>query len=153
MIFDRICNLSAYRGVLPGMAEVEAFLANTDLTTLASGKHLLGRGVYVMVSSYLPTATSGKWEAHRTYADLQYVVRGNENMKVVNLDGTVGAEAYDAVADVQFFADAPRPVTLPFTDGDFAIFLPQDVHMPGLRSADTEGNVLKLVFKLPMADE
>lgn len=79
MIYDTIKNLAVYRGVLPGMAVVADFLARTDLNTLAPGRIDLWEGVWVNVNRYVP-AESGKWEAHRRYVDLQYVLTGSEEM-------------------------------------------------------------------------
>lgn len=150
MIYDNIQHLAAYRTLLPGMAAAEKFLAETDLSTLAPGKYELEDGVFVNVNVYTPAET-GKWEAHRQYADLQYVISGTENMSIACLCNADGADAYDPTNDLQFFSDVKKSVTLPFTAGDFAIFLPNDIHMPGLRAPETNGNVVKLVFKLPVA--
>ena len=152
MIYDKIQYLSAYRTLLPGIAAAVQFLAQTDLTTLTPGRLPLENGVIVNINNYTPTET-GKWEAHRRYADLQYVVSGKENMAVARLCDAAEADAYDSDADLQFFPKVTHAVTLPFSAGDFAIFLPNDIHMPGLRHPETDGNVIKLVFKLPVAED
>ena len=148
MIFDQIKNLSVYRDVLPGIAAVEAFLRDTDVTALAAGKIRLGGGVVCNVNRYEPKAES-KWEAHRNYIDLQYVVRGAETMVYAALDNAADAGDYNAEKDLQFFGGASRAISMDFTDGDFALFFPQDVHMPGLKNEQSDGEVLKLVFKIP----
>ena len=148
MIFDQIKNLSSYRTVLPGIAAVEAFLSTADLPSLAAGKIQLGGGVVCNVNRYEPKAES-KWEAHRNYIDLQYVVKGAETMVYAALDDAKDADDYNAQKDLQFFGGVSRAVSMDFTDGDFALFFPQDVHMPGLKNKNTEGEVLKLVFKIP----
>ncbi|MBE6658413.1 MAG: DUF386 domain-containing protein [Ruminococcaceae bacterium] len=149
MIYDQIKNLSSYRTVLPGIAAVEAFLKNTDLTSLEAGKIRLGGGVVCNVNRYEPK-TESKWEAHRNFIDLQYVVRGAETMAYASLDDTLDAGDYNEEKDLQFFGGASRSVSMTFRDGDFALFFAQDVHMPGLKNEETDGEVLKLVFKLPM---
>ena len=148
MIYDQIKNLSSYRQILPGIAAVEAFLRDTDILTLEAGKIQLGGGVVCNVNRYEPKAES-KWEAHRNYIDLQYVVRGAETMVYASLDDALDADEYNAEKDLQFFGGADRAVTMTFRDGDFALFFPQDVHMPGLKNEETNGEILKLVFKIP----
>ena len=148
MIYDQITNLSVYRAVLPGIAAVEAFLRDTDVTALAAGKIPLGGGVVCNVNRYEPKAES-KWEAHRNFIDLQYVVRGAETMVYASLDDAEDAGGYNTEKDLQFFGGASRAVSMDFRDGDFALFFPQDVHMPGLKNRETDGEVLKLVFKIP----
>ncbi len=149
MIFDQIKNLSSYRDLLPGIAAVEVFLRDTDLTSLTAGKIQLGGGVVCNVNRYEPKPES-KWEAHRNYIDLQYVVSGAETMVYASLDDASDAGDYNAEKDLQFFGGAARAVSMDFGDGDFALFFPQDVHMPGLKNSAADGEVLKLVFKIPV---
>ena len=148
MIYDQIKNLSSYRQILPGIAAVESFLRDTDILTLEAGKIQLGGGVVCNVNRYEPKAES-KWEAHRNYIDLQYVVRGAETMVYASLDDALDADEYNTEKDLQFFGGADRAVTMTFRDDDFALFFPQDVHMPGLKNEETNGEILKLVFKIP----
>ncbi|MBQ7301845.1 MAG: YhcH/YjgK/YiaL family protein [Clostridia bacterium] len=148
MIFDQIQNLSVYRAVLPGMEAVLDFLSRTELTSLAAGKIRLGGGVVCNVNRYEPK-TESKWEAHRNYIDLQYVVSGAETMVYASLDDAVDADEYNAEKDLHLFGNADRSVSMAFHAGDFALFFPQDVHMPGLKNEETDGEVLKLVFKIP----
>ena len=169
MIYDRIKNLSAYQR-LPGIAIVKDFIENHDLLSLPAGKIPLGCGIYVNVNLYTPKDT-GRYEAHRRFMDLQYVVSGEEDMYCVPLDCAI-ADAQDGVyqeeKDIQFFAGAKEDtaVQLPFHAGDFALFYPQDVHMPGiihtsvlkdLCERDRErmhaaDPVRKLVFKIPVPE-
>lgn len=149
MIYDQIKNLSVYRASLPGLAAVEAFLRDTDVAALTAGKIRLGGGVVCNVNCYEPK-TDGKWEAHRNYIDLQYVVRGAETMVYAAIDDACDADEYNAEKDLQFFGGASRSVAMTFREGDFALFFPQDVHMPGLKNNETDGEVLKLVFKIPV---
>lgn len=150
MIYDNGTRLSVYHS-LPGIAAAADFLHRMNPDALTPGKIRLGGGVFVNVNCYAPEAES-KWEAHRSYIDLQYVVRGNETMASVLLEDALDASAYDEKKDVQFFADAKdgRAVEMQFGDGDFALFFPGDVHMPGLRNEQTAGEVCKLVFKIPV---
>lgn len=149
MIFDSIKQLSAYRGMLPAIAAVEAFLRDNDIEALEAGKIRLGGGIVCNVNRYEPKPES-KWEVHRNYIDLQYVVRGAETMVYAPIDCGCAAGDYQAEKDVQFFGDAHRAVTMNFRDGDFALFFPQDIHMPGLKNEETDGEILKLVFKIPV---
>ena len=58
MIFDSIKQLSAYRGILPAIAAVEAFLRGNDIEALEAGKIRLGGGVVCNVNRYEPEAES-----------------------------------------------------------------------------------------------
>ncbi len=150
MIYDNQKQLSVYHS-LPGIAAAEDFLRRADPMTLAAGKYPLGGGVFVNVNRYAPTEES-KWEAHRNYIDLQYVVDGCETMCAALLDDAMDAGAYQSEKDIQFFGGAKdgRAVRMRFGAGDFALFFPGDVHMPGLRNEKTGDAVTKLVFKIPV---
>jgi YhcH/YjgK/YiaL family protein len=51
--------------------------------------------------------------------------------------------AYNPEKDVRFFSDAPD-MSFQLTDGQFAIFYPEDVHAPMIG----DGEIKKLVFKV-----
>ena len=152
MIYDNIKNLSVYHA-LPGIAAAEAFLAGSDLSSLTAGKIQLGGGVVVNVNIYEPK-TDPKFEAHRNYIDLQYVYDGDEDMECALMDDALDAGEYNAQKDIQFFgaAKAGRCGRMAFTDGDFALFYPQDVHRPGIKNEKSGDIVRKLVFKIPVPE-
>ena len=64
--------------------EAFAFLKNNDLTKLAPGKYTIDvENVYASVTE-APTKNydKSKWESHRKYIDLQYVISGEEKIGV-----------------------------------------------------------------------
>ena len=87
MIFDTLDNHSFYSRLEPHLEDVFRFLTESDLATLPIGRiNLSGDNLYALVQEYdtkLPNA--GKWEAHRKYIDVQYLMRGVERMGFANL--------------------------------------------------------------------
>ncbi len=152
MVYDTIDNISTYRA-LPGIEAVMYFLANTDISSLPAGRTELGGGIYVNVNRYEPKETGG-WEAHRNYIDLQYMVSGDEDMMFVSLADAEEPTPYAPDTDVCLFGGAKggRAIGMSFTGGDFALFFPGDVHMPGLKNEKTAGINRKLVFKIPVEE-
>ena len=67
-------------GARPRVSAALAFLRRDDLGAMAAGTYELdGRRLYALVQDYqTKPAGDGKWEAHRRYIDLQYVVYGCE---------------------------------------------------------------------------
>lgn len=126
-----------------------SFLKNSDLATLATGRHNIdGDNLYVSVTDYLTKNESeAGFEAHRKYADIQYVVKGKEIMQVApltNRDSII--QEYDANMDIEFFTVSQHK-QLDAAPGRFFIFFPSDAHKPGLRY-ETPDSVRKVVVKI-----
>ncbi|RYD96201.1 MAG: DUF386 family protein, partial [Sphingobacteriales bacterium] len=126
-----------------------AFLRTRKLNELAPGKYpLAGDSVFVSVT-YGPEKVfdSTKWEAHRKYIDLQYIIEGQEKMGVAPLASAREVMAYNEAKDVaNYSAEGSFHIADP---GQFFLFFPQDVHRPNIKVA--EGNVRKLVVKIKAA--
>ena len=155
MILDEIARAEAYRGLGPGIAMALDYLARTDFTKLADGRYgLEGERVFALVQRYVPRKLAeAKWEAHRKYVDVQYVVQGAERMGYLWwTPGLSVSQAYDAPKDVIFYA-AQGGMWLDVRAGQFVIFGPRDVHAPGIHLfessvAESFGQVLKVVVKV-----
>ncbi len=150
MITDRLANAALYRRLHPRLAAALDWLSATDLATVPLGKTLIdGENVFALVQEYTPKdAAQVKLEAHREYWDLQYVVDGAERMGWVNLAEVSVLEPHDAERDVAFFSGTASFVRVPA--GSFAVFGPEDVHMPGvcLAGEGEAGVVRKIVVKV-----
>lgn len=92
-------------------------------------------------------ASERRMEAHRRYADIQYVAAGRETIVYAPLNGAAPATDYNPEKDVVFFGDLPGATTLHMEKGFFAIFLPQDGHIPCCAWGDP-APVRKVVIKV-----
>ena len=88
-----------------------------------------------------------KWETHREYIDLQYIVGGGEVIEWAPAAKLVPDGAYDAKTDFQFYAPAGADVLLPMTDGLFVFLFPTDGHKP-LVSNGGDRHVHKIIAKI-----
>ena len=81
MFADRIENLKLY---IPYNEKIEVvcdYLAKTDIHALEVGKYDIADGVRVVVNAFTPkTREAARWETHRKYIDLQYLIEGDESM-------------------------------------------------------------------------
>lgn len=155
MIFDRIENAATYRGTSPRLAAALEYLAHTDFTQLAPGKYELdGDKLFASVARFTtkPLEEEITWEAHRKYADVQYVVSGNEKMGCVNLQRGLTSNdltiktPYNPDGDIEFFRG--QGPFLHVHAGEFAVFFPQDVHAPCLTLGSQPEEVVKVVAKV-----
>jgi YhcH/YjgK/YiaL family protein len=88
-----------------------------------------------------------KWETHREYIDLQYIVGGGEVIEWAPAAKLVPDGAYDPKTDFQFYAPAAADALLPMTDGLFVFLFPADGHKP-LVANGADRHVHKIIAKI-----
>lgn len=145
MIFDDLSNSSLYSGITPRLKMAFDYLTSTDLAALPVGRiDLDGSHLYVLVQEYTTKPLEeGKWEAHRRYLDVQYMFSGCERIDFALLE-SMNLGEYILEKDFQAMTGSGNPLNL--VAGSFAIFFPQDAHMPGL-AVGTPFQVRKVVVK------
>lgn len=150
MIFDSIKHCEAYKSLSPAFKAAFEFLEDEKTASLPVGRYDIDSSrVYAMVQApALKDWDAGKWEAHRRYADIQYIMEGEETMGFACIDTLKETEAYSSEKDVLFCeGEGSRAVARP---GDFMVFFPQDAHKPCIRSTvDTDK---KIVVKVLLDD-
>lgn len=147
MIYDSINNLETYASLSPDIRIGLEFLrdANPDIE---NGVYQLNPRVKAIVSEYetKPHNENG-YEAHRQYIDIQYTLKGTERVACLSLEKLTETKPYDEDGDYALYTTIRQPSVLSLQPGYFAIFFPQDGHMPGL-SAPTPAPVKKVVVKV-----
>jgi len=147
MIIDHIENAWQYKGCGARIGLALQFLKETDFTKIETGKHIIkGDEVYAMVFEYdTKPKEEAKLEAHRKYIDVQYVASGNEQMGYAFLSNHEAIEGYKEDDDFALYdVDASF---IEMNKGMFAIFYPDDLHMPGIINHQLE-KVKKVVVKV-----
>lgn len=147
MILDSLSSSARYDALSPRFAKAFQWLRSIDPDTLPDGKTLIdGDEVYVLAQRGLTKPLDQvKWEAHRKYADIQYIVRGSEAMFWEALDKT---EPGEYLAEKDFVPLATESwVDLEVPAGQFAVFFPTDAHRPGILIPGADP-VFKLVVKV-----
>jgi len=157
MIIDKLENAHLYKNLGERISKSFEYIIQTDLKNLAPGKYEIdGENIFALVSEYKTKPESeGKLEAHKKYIDVQYVISGEELMGYSPLGSPAFAEAttgrqqilepYKEENDIIFFKGEKSFIKV--SAGMFAIFFPEDVHMPGI-SAGKISDVKKLVIKV-----
>ena len=152
MVLDTLPHASDYVSLLPGLPAAFDFLRRSTTPALADGRYPIdGDRVFALVQTYeTKPVADGLPEAHRRYADVQALLCGNEWIGYAPLEGQPVAQPYDADRDILFVRC--ETTLCPLTPGRFALFLPQDAHLPG-RTLGAPGRVRKVVVKilLPVA--
>ena len=147
MIVDTIQNASKYFSVHPLFARAFDYIQQTDLANAADGKSDIAEGLKAIYSNKPGTtaeASLAKFECHNKNIDIQLCINGNETIgwkpreKCMTENG-----GYNPDKDVQFYSEQPD-MYFQLTNGQFAIFFPEDVHAPMIG----EGEIKKLVIKV-----
>ena len=147
MIIDTLQNAPKYLSAHPLFAQAFKYIRDTDLANAADGKSDISEGLKAIFSNApgkTKEASCAKFECHNKNIDIQLCINGLETIgwkpreKCVTPNGE-----YNAEKDVQFYHDAPDTF-FQLTDGQFAIFFPEDVHAPMIG----EGMIRKLVIKV-----
>jgi YhcH/YjgK/YiaL family protein len=146
MIVDTLDNALLYFGLGEGIKKGLLYLAGTDFSKLETGRHdIEGDQLFAMVQEYqTKPLEKGKWEAHRRYWDIQYVMKGTEQIHYANIEHLSAGE-YDAEKDFLGLEGKGDQVTL--REGMFAILSPRDAHMPGMAQGQSVA-VSKVVVKV-----
>lgn len=132
MILDTLSQSASYQQLGPRFAAGLKWLEEFSSATADGRYDIDGDNVFALVQSYdtVPPADK-KYESHRVYADIQYIVEGSEVIYYAPTAGLVPTMAYDATKDCSLYADPAAATPLFMAAGRFAIFYAQDGHKPG----------------------
>ena len=134
MIIDTIKNASKYFAVHPLFEKAFAYIHATDLSNREAGKSEIdGDNLRAIISDKKGVTAAesiAKFECHNKHIDIQLCISGEEQIgwkpreKCITPNG-----GYNEEKDVQLYSDHPDTF-FHLTDGQFAIFFPEDVHAP-----------------------
>ena len=147
MIYDNIVNISFYLGLSDDIREGLLFLKDVK-PEIETGEYVLTPTVKAIVSEYRTKPEyENRFEAHRVYIDIQYLVYGNERIQYLPLDDLVELIPYSTDSDMSFYLGGAAPVDLHLGHGFFTILYPQDGHKPQVAITEPE-KVKKIVIKV-----
>jgi YhcH/YjgK/YiaL family protein len=147
MILDTIKNKDLYTALSPRIKTAFHFLAETDFSLLAPGRYDIdGSNIYALVQEYETIVKEqGKWECHKNYIDIQYVLSGTEQIGYANLEGMKIQTEYNPEQDIAFLSGNGDYLTV--GKDAYCIFFPNDAHQPKI-AVDKPENVRKVVIKI-----
>ncbi len=135
-------DLGRYAAVVPGLEEAMQVVA--ELTDYTPRTIPLSDGNRIMIQS-ITTKPGTKFEAHRNYLDIQYVVKGEEYVGWAPLETLEMEGEYNAAKDKATLVG--HADYLRIGEGYCYVVYPEDAHIPGA-CMDTPCEVTKLVVKL-----
>ena len=148
MILDRIENAPLYYATHKRFQQAFEYIASIDIHTIPVGRHEVdGASLYALVQEYdTKLKEQGKWEAHRRYIDLQFVVQGVEGFGYANVHHLQQGE-YDAAKDLLPLQGEGDLIIV--KGGNFLLLMPEDAHMPCMAIGEP-APVRKIVLKIAL---
>lgn len=87
------------------------------------------------------------YESHGRMADIQATLEGDEYLEMVPLHGGEEEKLNDDQRDLVLFTQQPDGTRVHLVPGLFALVMPGEAHMPGVKAGSSQ--VKKLVVKIP----
>jgi len=146
MILDVLENAHQYFAMNKGFAKAFEFLTRSDLKELPVDKYEIdGDRIYAIVAiDHGRAKKDAQLETHEKYIDIQFILNGIDTMGWRPKASCKKASGeYDLETDLQFYLDEPD-AWLSTKSGSFAVFFPEDAHMPLISS----GQLHKVVVKI-----
>ncbi len=148
MIIDNLKNAEKYYCLHPLFEKAFEFIHSQDLDNIEVGKYEIdGDRLKAIVSNkagMTASESAAKFECHDKHIDIQLCINGVEQLGWRPRDTCSQQKGeYNPEKDVVFYNDAPD-MHFSLTNGQFAIFFPEDVHSPMIG----EGEIKKMVVKV-----
>lgn len=152
MVYDKINRIAFYKGLSTDIYEGLLYL-NAATKELEDGVYIINPRVKAIVSEYTTKKNNEHgYEAHREYIDIQYLICGAERICCLPLEYLKEIKPYNEEREAAFYEEARiKPQELLLGNGYFAIFFPQDGHMPQL-CVDEPKLVKKIVVKVKIGE-
>jgi len=146
MVIDHLKNASCYYGLNARFKRAFDFLREKDFSKMDPGKYEIdGLDIYALVATYeTKPKNKGTWEAHQRYIDIQYLAEGMEMVGYAPIEEMVSRDYQEAEDYLTLEGEGDFII---LRQGNFAIFQPQDAHMPGL-AANSPQAVKKIIVKV-----
>jgi len=150
MIVTDLKHVDHQIAMTPALGKAIAFLRCPDLHTLADGKvEIDGDRVFAIVQRYATMKSdTPKFEYHRTYIDVQFIVSGEEVIGWTPVERMEITEPYIADMDICFGSVEKGKWTPVYLQaGQLAVLWPEDGHAPKLAAGESAA-VMKIVVKI-----
>jgi len=146
MIYDQIKFSTKYECISNEIKIALDFLRKEKLHKLPIGRiNIRENDIFCLVSEYTTKPISEcSLESHKKYIDIQSIAHGKEKIGCLLLNNQSIIRSYDDANDYTLYKGNPNLLNMGL--GMFAIFFPNDLHMPGI--GPIKNKVKKVVIKV-----
>ena len=141
-----LANINSFEmgGLSPELKKFIEILKTLNNNTPLGRTELEGGAFYSVSDTALSDRSERKFEYHKRFIDIQFVIDGIETMEYTDINAASPITAFNDERDIGFAEGEGALFTL--RSGDLAIFFPEDAHKPCIG----EGCVRKVVVKIPV---
>lgn len=148
MIFDNIKNAARYEA-LPYVVRALSYAEKYSDPALEIGRYEIDEKLAAVVNTYMTALPEpDKYENHRAWIDVQYVIEGEEEIRVCPREGMEPATEFDVPADYEFCRTPKEYTSVVLKAGDFAVLWPDETHSPQLAVNGAPVKTRKIIFKV-----
>jgi len=126
MIKDNIKNANLYYNLSKRFEIGLKYLQKNDFTNFKNGKYpILNEEIFASIQDYTSKPLEeGKFEAHKKYADIQFIVKGSEKLGICNIKNFTLSQIYDEQKDIEFLTPIDKSLCNFFelNEGEFVFF-------------------------------
>lgn len=153
MIVDRLERAAISSELAGRLRRACAYLREHDFSALPQGRHEIDEDMFFLVQRYETQAEHAvRYEAHRKYVDIQYLLAGHETIHCAELDGILPLMSFDEERDIGFYQDPAEYHAIRLREGELAVFFPGDCHKASFHPAGEQpACVEKVVMKVRCA--
>ena len=144
MVVDSLDNLMSYVSIHPRFKKAFDILKRLDFNGLNQGRIIVDDDIYINVDEVaLRSAQGAYYETHDRYIDIQIPLTANEMVGYMERSLLGTPIQVNSEKDYALY-EAPLSTPIDLRVGSFAIFFPQDGHLPIIG----EGMTKKIVMKV-----
>lgn len=144
MVVDSLDNLLSYVSLHPRFIKAFDFIRQLDFSKLKPGRMVVDEDIYINVDEVALRPVEGaRFEAHDEYIDIQIPITADEIVGYADRSDLGNPVEVNREKDYALF-DGAVSSSIKLKVGGFAIFFPQDAHMPIIG----EGVTKKIVAKV-----
>jgi len=149
MILDSLTQWALYAPFGPRFRRGFDYLRQLPADPGEGRQEIDGEDVFaIVVKTNTSPLTGREFEVHRKYVDVHYIHRGREGMAWAPLGRLERMTmAFDAEQDAALYALVPSAQLIPVLEGQFAVFFPEDAHIPSC-ALEAPEPVVKVVLKI-----
>ncbi len=153
MIKDKLENANNYYGISENLKMGFEWLKSQDLNNIEPNKYYIDGNIFYANIQEYETKADAKYESHKKYIDIQYMIKGNERVGVCDKNSCKLCIPYDEATDIDFMENPNEEEFLMLNSGEFIVLFPNDAHKPSINpsNTDTKNIVKKVVVKVPIS--
>lgn len=151
MIIDKISEAHKYYNVHPFFREAFETLGKIDNNVPDEKIIIDSDKAFINPATYTNKNVSEcKFENHRKYIDIQFIIDGHEYIDVTDADDTKITEDNMEKGDIAFYKAPDTFTRADLTKGYFAVLFPGEAHRPGVapdgKGIKTRKAVAKILY-------